>query len=458
MKLGQQHDNELHDLVVTVAFSLLLVALLAWPMSFSDPLGVSYANALDKSLMVTLELEPDRIKIKFFEKYLLTGWYVIAPVLAAMWLGWCRRRSRVAISLLCIAVAVPLLHLGFQPLREHIAWRPLSLATIVLAVAVLHPYFLKTRRSYEVLQLHAEANWTLGTIGRLACSAGFAMALTALMFPSSISSMAARIGAEQHIVSYLIGPALYRFIPSLNLGVDYTSHYSMLTGPMFFHLLSPSLLRTLENYVWTICTVTTLFYFSAFLLISWLFQSVLWGAAITAAAFFLNFQTDGNSLFGPSAWPIRYPLLTLAVALFVHLYRRPGALAACLLGAAMGLSLCIMFETGIAITVSGAITYLLVFARNPKRFTLAAFVTSTALVVFYGVSAALHGTDAFTFAFHADLFAPILIYGRLMWGAEFIDWSLGWGSYQQLAYPQHCDRDYRCSFQVIPVRHRTSFD
>ncbi|WP_157461029.1 hypothetical protein [Bradyrhizobium genomosp. I (2014)] len=435
MKLGQQHDNELNDLVVAMAFALFFLALLSWPMSFSDPLGVRYFNGIDKSLVTSLELEPDRIKIKFFEKYLLTGWIVIGPILAAVWFGYFRRQSRLGISLACIAIAIPLLHLGYQPLRQHIAWLPLLLATIVLAVGVLHPHFLPTTQSYRAPQLLADENWTLWTTRRLLFLVVFAAILTVLMFPHSITSMAARIGPEQHIVSYMIGPALYRFIPSLSLGADYTSHYSLLTGPLFFHLLTPSLLHTLENYVWTICTVTTLFYISAFLLISWLFQSVFWGAAVTVTAFFLNFQTEGNSLFGPSAWPIRFPLLMIAVGLFIRLYRKPNALSACLLGVVMGASLCIMFETGIAITVSGAISFFIVFARTPGRFRLAGIVTVSALIAFYGISAAAYGKNAFGFAFHADLFEPILLYGKAMWGLEFINWGLNWGLISNLLVP-----------------------
>jgi hypothetical protein len=435
MKLGPQHDNELYDLVVSIAFSLLLFTLVSWPMSYADPLGVWYFNSIEKSLVATLGLEPDRIKFKFFEKYLFTGWFVIGPVMAAMWLDRYRRRSRLAISLSCVAAAILLLHLGYQPFRAHTYWPPLLLGTILLAVAVLHPSFLKTSGSYEAPRLVPEENWTLLTVRRLAFAATFSAIITILMFPSSIASMAARIGPEQHIVSYMVGPALYRFIPSLSLGVDYTSHYSSLTGPLFFHLLSTSLLQTVEHYVWTICSITTLFYISAFLLVAWLFQSVVWGAAVTATAFFLNFQTDGNSLFGPSAWPIRFPLMMVAVALFIHIFRRPNVLTAILLGAVMGASLSIMFETGIAITVSGALSYFIILARHPRRFTLAGVITVSALVVFYGISAAAYGRDAFTFAFHADLFEPILIYGKAMWGLEFIDWGLNWGLVSNLLVP-----------------------
>ena len=404
MKLAHQQDSELSDLVVAIACSLFFLALCSWVMAFSDPLAKLYADSIDKSLVVSLELEPERIKYKFFEKYLLMGWLVIGPILAAFWLGCYRRRSNLTVSLLCIAFAIPLLHLSYQPTRAHIAWLPLLLATAVLAVAVLHSSFLDVTRSSEAPRLLRDDKWTLWTARRLMFVAAVSAILAVLMFPHSISSMAARIGPEQHIVSYMIGPAIYGFIPSLSLGTDYTAHYSLLTGPLFFHLLEPSLLQTLENYVWTICVVVTLFYISAFLLIAWLFQSVFWGAAITAAAFLLNFQTDGNSLFGPSAWPIRFPLLMIAVGLFVRLYRRPTALSASLLGAVMGASLCIMFETGISITVSGAIAFFIVFARFPRRFTLAGSVTVSALIAFYGISAATYGQNAFSLAFHTDLF------------------------------------------------------
>ena len=370
MKLEQRYDSELYDLVVAVVFSLFVFAIASWPMSYADPLGALYFNSIDKSLVISLALEPDRIKIKFFEKYLFTGWFVIAPVLVAIWLGWYRKRSRLAVSLLCFVAAIPLLHLGYQPVRAHIYWPPFLLATIFLAVAVLHPSFLETRLDYKntTPRLLSEENWTLLTGTRLVFLAVFSTILITLMFPASIASMAARIGPEQHIVSYMIGPALYRFVPSLKLGVDYTSHYSLLTGPLFFHLLSTSLLETLEHYVWTICSVTTLFYISTFLVVASLFQSVLWSAALTATAFFLNFQTDGNSLFGPSAWPIRFPLMMIAVGIFIRLYRTRSALWAGLLGAVMGASLSIMFETGISITVSGVVAFFIVFARQPRRF------------------------------------------------------------------------------------------
>jgi hypothetical protein len=175
---------------------------------------------------------------------------------------------------------------------SHIAWPPLLTATCLLIVPLLHPFAAaKELVPFRPSEQSNRAS-SLPTFKVAAFSALYCVLLGFFLFPDSATSMAARIGAEQHIASYVIGPALYRFHASLVPGIDYHSHYSVLTGPVFFNFLTTSFLDTVENYVWLLTSVVFVFYVTAFAICVWLLRSVTWAIGVTTTAVVLNLQMD----------------------------------------------------------------------------------------------------------------------------------------------------------------------
>jgi hypothetical protein len=111
------------------------------------------------------------------------------------------------------------------------------------------------------------------------------------------------------------------------------------------------------------------------------------------------------------------------------------------LGAIVGLSFCMMFETGIYIAAACAASVFVILIRQQEgagmRLALIHVVVMAAVAcaTFFGVCFVLYGAGVFSYDFYRDLTLPMLIYGRVMWGLEYIDWSLGWNLVTNIAVP-----------------------
>ncbi len=88
-----------------------------------------------------------------------------------------------------------------------------------------------------------------------------------LLLPYSFEAVAAKVGYEPHLVSFLIGPALYAFGDGLVPGLDYFTQYSVGLGWVFSFFLASTATLTLINYVGFIAVSMLLFYVGSFYLL-----------------------------------------------------------------------------------------------------------------------------------------------------------------------------------------------
>ena len=258
--------------------------------------------------------------------------------------------------------------------------------------------------------------------------------LLVLLAPSSLQAVAAKIGYEMHVVSFIIGPALYSFIPGLVPGIDYFTQYSVGLPYLFSYLLGGTADATVLHYVALIVTAMLVYYAGTYYFLRWLFRSWHWALAVTVVAVLLQFHTD-RIFFDPSSYVLRHPLLIGVVAMLgwwagYGLEWKRGAL----LAAAVGLSLFLNTETGI---------YQLLMVMAVAVFAAPSFAKGSAVAaaILLGAFSALMALCLFAFGsqvlsldflrYYAE---PLFIYSA-GFGGWPVDWSYGWPVYYNVIAP-----------------------
>jgi hypothetical protein len=252
--------------------------------------------------------------------------------------------------------------------------------------------------------------------------------LALCIVPSSFQAIAARVGMEQHVVSFFIGPSLYFLGHGLLPGVDYYTQYGLGLGWIFSFFLGANSESTLVHYVVIVVVGLWLFFAHLIWLLRWLYQSWLAAAVVSFLMLFLLFHTD-RQFFDPSSFVLRYPLLTICGALLVRWVIAPGDwIRLVFLALALAAALFIETETGIIIAVSVALAFMLV---SPWRFTsiVSMAVLGAATSIFFIIFLILvFGQGVLTKHFISGLIEPLTIYGVAGFGAWPIAWTLReWG-------------------------------
>ncbi len=258
--------------------------------------------------------------------------------------------------------------------------------------------------------------------------------LLVLLAPSSLQAVAAKIGYEMHVVSFIIGPALYSRIPDLVPGIDYFTQYSVGLPYLFSYLVAPTADATMLRYVALIVTAMLAYYAGAYYFLRWLFRSWRWAFAVTLVALLLQFHTD-RIFFDPSSYVLRHPLLIGVVAMLGWwaghgLEWKRGAM----LAAAVGLSLFLNTETGIyqllmvmAVSVFAAPS----FARGSAA---AAAMLAGACTAFMALCLLAFGPRVLGVDFLRYYLEPLFIYSE-GFGGWPVDWTYGWPVYYNVIAP-----------------------
>ena len=249
--------------------------------------------------------------------------------------------------------------------------------------------------------------------------------LVVLLAPSSLQAVAARIGYEMHVASFLIGPALYSLIPGLVPGIDYFSQYSVGQPFLFSLMLGRSADATILRYVFLIVACMFAYYTAVYYFLRWLFQSWRWALWITLISLLLHFHTD-RTFFDPSSYVLRHPLLIAVVATLAWWVRRGlDWKAGVVLGTLLSMSLFLNTETGVYQCLAvGAVA---VFSAKSllRGVVLSAAVTAVTLGLFTCACYAAFGPRVLSAEFLQKVFEPLWIYSG-GYGSVPVDWAYRW--------------------------------
>ena len=246
--------------------------------------------------------------------------------------------------------------------------------------------------------------------------------LALMIVPTSFQTVAARIGMEMHVVSFLIGPSLYFLGHGLLPGGDYYAQYGIGLGWIFSFLIGRTAEDTMVNYVVLIVAALWLFFAHLVWLLNWLYRSWLAAAAVVLLILVLLFHTERH-FFDPSSFVLRYPLLTVCAALLARWAAAPRDWSRLLsLAFALSLAVFIETETGLVIAVSAALSFLLAAPFAISNLVLIAVVGASSFVFLAALILSVFGPHALTVQFVVGLIEPLTIYGV----AGFGGWSIAW--------------------------------
>ena len=246
-----------------------------------------------------------------------------------------------------------------------------------------------------------------------------------LLLPRSAMLVAARIGYEMHVVSFLLGPATYAYGDKLLPGVDYFTQYSVGFPWLFSWLLDGSADHAVLGYVRLMVAVMVLFYWGLYGLLCWLLGSWRWALGTTLTVLILQFHVD-RTFFDPSSYVLRYPLLVATVAaIALWIARGQRASWALATGSALGASLFLNSETGLYQVL--AVAFVSFFASRGRRQPLlaSALCLAAGFALFALLCGVAFGSGAFSPQFVAGLLEPFGIYSG-GFGGWAIDWRWGW--------------------------------
>jgi hypothetical protein len=248
--------------------------------------------------------------------------------------------------------------------------------------------------------------------------------LALLIVPTSFQAVAAHIGMEMHVVSFLIGPSLYFLGHGLLPGVDYYAQYGIGLGWIFSVLIGRTAEDTIINYVVLIVAALWLFFAHLVWLLKWLYRSWLAAAAVVLLILVLLFHTERH-FFDPSSFVLRYPLLTVCAALLARWAAAPRDRTRLLsLAFALSLAVFIETETGVVIAVSAALSFLLAAPFRISSLLLITAVGASSFVFLAALILFVFGPQALTVQFVSGLIEPLTIYGVAGFGAWPIAWTL----------------------------------
>jgi hypothetical protein len=300
-------------------------------------------------------------------------------------------------------------------------------------------------------------------------AASLCIVVTAIfVLPLGARLVAAVIGFDMHMASFMVGPATYAFGARLLPGIDYFTQYSIGTPWLFSFFLAPTAGETMVNAVWFIVAEMLFFQLTLLFFLRWFLRSWGWALVIGLACLMLQFTTP-SPLYAPSSTAARYPLLILSVALFVHWIRRDLAWsAAFLLALSLSASLFLNSETGIYTSVAAAIGCILVRPDflNAAARTVVLGVLTFALFALWNLAA--FGPGVLQLEYWWLLLEPLMLYSSGL-GAWPIEWmggyhwlynvispgialaSIGWVAATARRSPLPCPRDQLAGLVMMAI-------
>ena len=124
--------------------------------------------------------------------------------------------------------------------------------------------------------------------------------MTLAVVPLNARTVAATIGFDMHMASFMVGPATYSFAPNLLPGLDYFTQYSVGTPWIFSFFLAPTATQTMVNAVWFVVAEMLFFQLTLLFFLRWLLGGWRWALFVGLVCLVLQFTTEAP-LFAPSS-------------------------------------------------------------------------------------------------------------------------------------------------------------
>ena len=260
------------------------------------------------------------------------------------------------------------------------------------------------------------------TVSPLAAGAVCVLVMAAFVIPLEATSIAAFIGFDMHMASFMIGPATYSFGKNLVPGFDYFTQYSVGTPWLFSFFLAPTATRTMVNAVWFVIAEILVFQLSLLFFLRWFLRSWSWALVVGLACLMLQFGTS-SPLYAPSSTSARYPLLIICVMAFVHWIRRDFVWpATLLLASVLASAIFLNTETGIYTCAAVAIVAVIMGPGFvvPVVRTVALGVATFVLFLVWNVIA--FGPGVLQIQYLLLLLEPLMLYtaGLMSWPIEWL--------------------------------------
>jgi hypothetical protein len=260
------------------------------------------------------------------------------------------------------------------------------------------------------------------TISPVAAATICVLITAAFVIPLEATSIAAFIGFDMHMASFMIGPATYSFGKNLVPGIDYFTQYSVGTPWLFSFFLAPTATATMVNAVWFVVAEILIFQLSLLFFLRWFLRSWSWALVVGLACLMLQFGTS-SPLYAPSSTSARYPLLIICVISFVHWVRRDFTWpAALLLAAALASAIFLNTETGIYICAAAAIVAVIMGPGFVVPVVRTVALGAATLVLFLVWNVIAFGPGVLQIQYLLLLLEPLMLYtgGLIAWPIEWL--------------------------------------
>jgi len=254
-----------------------------------------------------------------------------------------------------------------------------------------------------------------------------AVLLCFLFIPYSFEHVAAEIGPEMHVASYIFGPALYakaKMVP----GIDFYNQYSLGYGQIWRHFLGKNYCEALLNYTKGITVYSYIFALQLFFFLTWLYQSWRWGLCASLLVSILLFHTERN-FFDPSSFCLRYPVYIVVVFVYLFYSTKKTLFKSLVLAAFVALGLFLSPETGIYQLL--AILFLEISEKNSIKNKVSGILKIMIMtaILFISLIAFFYKNEIFSTAFWIGMIEPLILFGSINFGAHPLRWSNAWLGY-----------------------------
>lgn len=248
--------------------------------------------------------------------------------------------------------------------------------------------------------------------------------LFVLFIPYSFEHVAAVIGPEMHIASFIFGPALYakaNLIP----GVDFYNQYSLGYGQLFKNFLGTTFRDALINYVKAITIYSYLFSLQLFAFLTWLYRSWIWGLFTSILISLMLFHTEKN-FFDPSSFCLRYPLYIIVIASYLSYLNAENLLSLIFIGAALAGGMILSPETGLYQALG--ILFVEICRKSPYYVKLIRIIKISLIstIGFLLITLLFWGGEIINKNFWIGLAEPLILFGSINFGAASLRWSNVW--------------------------------
>ena len=254
-----------------------------------------------------------------------------------------------------------------------------------------------------------------------------AVLLFFLFIPYSFEQVAAEIGPEMHVASYIFGPALYakaKMVP----GIDFYNQYSLGYGIIWQYFLGKNYCEALLNYTKGITVYSYVFALQVFFFLTWLYKSWKWGLYASLLISIMLFHTERN-FFDPSSFCLRYPLYIVVILVYLYYSTKKTPLKSLALAAIIVLGLFLSPETGIYQLMG--IFFLEISEKNSIKHKLSGILKLSIMiaVLFVSLIAVIYKNEILKWQFWNGMIEPLILFSSINFGAHPLRWSNAWLGY-----------------------------